>query len=347
MQAFQNLSPRGQIRRLRELLKLALKNYELPSYSLKKINHAENTTFRLTLDEPVTLPSGKQERSFLARVHRIGYQSESGIRSELKWLEELGRRGFKTQDVLFTKKGEPLTAAKAPGIDEPHFCSVLTWLDGRFYRRPALCQIAEMGRMTAKLHNMASDWTLPKGFDRRVLDVSGIFRDGDGQLDNPEIWSAFTKKQSALFLKVREDYQERFEAFQKGPGRFGLVHFDLHLGNILFRDREAVPIDFDDCGFAPFVSDLGVTLGHWMNAKNLRSYREALLEGYQELRVLDELERESLDLFIASRGVSAVLWGVDRSRVHKGFLKIMPDWIRGVEKYVASYYKKKTLAVTH
>ncbi|MDF1661011.1 MAG: phosphotransferase [Planctomycetota bacterium] len=348
MQPFQNLTPRGQIRRLRTLLKSALKHYELPKYTLTKINHAENTTFRLDLSEAVTLPSGAQEKSFLARVHRIGYQSEAGIRSELQWLEELGKQGFGTQQVLLTKDNQPLASAKAPGVDEAHFCSVLTWLDGRFYRKnPALSQISEMGRMTAKLHDMASQWTLPESFDRRTLDVSGIFRDGEGQLDNPEIWGAFNTNQTALFLKIRDEYQERFDALNDGPRHYGLCHFDLHLGNILFKDRQAVPIDFDDCGFAPWITDLGVTMGHWMNAKERDKYKAALLKGYQDQRSLDDLELDSLDLFIASRGVSAVLWGVDRSRVHKGFLKIMPDWIRGVEKYVEGYYSNRALSATH
>lgn len=347
MQPFQNLTPRGQIRRLRTLLKSALKDYKLPNYTLTKINHAENTTFRLDLSEAVTLPSGAKESSFLARVHRIGYQDEASIRSELQWLEELGKQGFRTQELLPTKDDQPLSSAKAPGIEEAHYCSVLTWLNGRFYRKnPALSQISEMGRMTAKLHNMASKWILPKNFERRVLDVSGTYRDCEGKLDNPEIWKAFTGPQKALFLKIRDDYQERFDALNDGPDHFGLCHFDLHLGNILFKNRQAVPIDFDDCGFAPWVSDLGVTMGHWMNAKSREQYKAALLRGYEELRELDELERDSLDLFIASRAVGAVLWGVDRSRVHKGFLKIMPDWIRGVEKYVEGYYESRPLSAT-
>jgi Ser/Thr protein kinase RdoA (MazF antagonist) len=345
LKAFEDLSPRGQIQRLRRIATNALKHYPLTIKSLKKLNHAENTTFRLVTDDPVAISDGRFYSQFLVRVHRTGYQNEKAIRSELKWLSALSEGGFNNQQVLFTRDQNALSKASTKGVEQEHIVSVLSWIDGRIYSEmPSLNALSSIGELTGKLHNMSANWSLPPGFERRTLNVSGTFRDTDGQLDNPEIWGRLTKSQREIFLRVRNDYDQSFDQLRKNTDSFGLIHFDLHFGNLVFQGASApVPIDFDDSGFAPFVADLGVTLGHWMASDTLGVKVSALLEGYRRVRSLTEIEEEALPLFIASRGVSAVLWGIDRSRIHKGFNKFLPRWIKSVESCAIKHYSPSGL----
>jgi len=49
----------------------------------------------------------------------------------------------------------------------------------------------------------------------------------------------------------------RLERYGKSKDRFGLVHADMRLANLLVADKDVTVIDFDDCGFSWFMYDLG------------------------------------------------------------------------------------------
>jgi Ser/Thr protein kinase RdoA (MazF antagonist) len=55
---------------------------------------------------------------------------------------------------------------------------------------------------------------------------------------------------------------------RKRPERLGVIHADLHFGNLL-RTRDGMSaIDFDDCGRGFYAHDLAVPLGssQWMRS---------------------------------------------------------------------------------
>jgi Ser/Thr protein kinase RdoA (MazF antagonist) len=64
-----------------------------------------------------------------------------------------------------------------------------------------------------------------------------------------------------------------------GPDVYGLIHADLHMDNVLFRDGEARAIDSDDCGFGYWMCDFAVSLCDWHGAEEWPRYRDVLLEG--------------------------------------------------------------------
>src|SRR5215470_12252459 len=59
----------------------ALPRWGLAGATLKMINHSENTTYLVTPVNGV--------RSVILRVHREGYHSIDGIKSELAWMHAL------------------------------------------------------------------------------------------------------------------------------------------------------------------------------------------------------------------------------------------------------------------
>jgi Ser/Thr protein kinase RdoA (MazF antagonist) len=61
---------------------------------------------------------------------------------------------------------------------------------------------------------------------------------------------------------------------------FGLIHADLHQENYLFHGKQVRAIDFDDCGYGPFVYDLAVTLSELEHRADYPTLRAALLAGY-------------------------------------------------------------------
>ena len=78
---FDDLTYRGQLRRLRHLAHEALATYNLGDFTLRPLQHRENATF-------LVRAGGVR---YLLRVSRPGYREHAAIRSELEWLDAITR----------------------------------------------------------------------------------------------------------------------------------------------------------------------------------------------------------------------------------------------------------------
>jgi Ser/Thr protein kinase RdoA (MazF antagonist) len=80
-------------------------------------------------------------------------------------------------------------------------------------------------------------------------------------------------------------------------------------------------IDFDDCGWAPFVYDLSVTLSELHGRPESTALRGALLRGYRAVRPLPVEHERYVDVFSGLRTLLLTLWLVEQ-RDHPSFA----DW---------------------
>src|SRR5690348_9994317 len=83
MQRFEDLPRRTLIRRIRRLAQSALTAYDLKQARITPLHHFLNTTFR------IDIPS--QQRRYVLRISRAGYQDATTIRSELLWMQAIRR----------------------------------------------------------------------------------------------------------------------------------------------------------------------------------------------------------------------------------------------------------------
>ncbi len=102
----------------------------------------------------------------------------------------------------------------------------------------------------------------------------------------------------------------------EGPDAFGLIHADLGVdSNVLFWRGEARAIDFDESGFGYWVYDLAIALEHCREDAEYPEFRDALLDGYTQIRSLPEGHLEHLDLFAAAFDVYWTLWATAATRL--------------------------------
>jgi Ser/Thr protein kinase RdoA (MazF antagonist) len=100
----------------------------------------------------------------------------------------------------------------------------------------------------------------------------------------------------------------RLAAFGTGPDRFGLVHADLRLANLLVSDDAVHVIDFDDCGFGWFLYDLGSALSFIEDDPRAPALVDAWVEGYTRVRPLGRAEIAELPTFVMLRRLLLVAW---------------------------------------
>jgi Ser/Thr protein kinase RdoA (MazF antagonist) len=306
-----DLSAGGDVMdRVRGCARDALAAYGVhPEATVELLNVSENATF-LVFD-PDTGPS-------VLRVHRLGYHTEPEIASELAWMDALrAEAGVRTPRVLPAADGRRLvTVAERGGSSgkpaERH-CVRFEFLPGTepggSADDPELTSehFAELGEITARMHRHAREWSRPDWFTRFHWDYAAAFgqqarwgRWQDGIGVGPSEREILTRLDNVLCARLR--------AFGSGPERYGLVHADTRLANLLVHDGSVSVIDFDDSGFSWYLYDLGTSVSFFEHEPEVPALVDSWLEGYRRADRLSAEDQAEIWTFIMFRRLLLVAW---------------------------------------
>ena len=286
-----------------ELAAAALPRFGLSTEATAELcNVSENHTYRV--DDPET------GRRYALRLHRPGYRTARQISSELEWVDALRRDGAVDTCVpVRTPDGELVVPVAANGVGERNVV-LFDWLPGR---EPdpegdeVIAGFRLLGAISARMHAHARAWELPSGFDRPVWDY-------DHTLGRAGYWGAWQDglgigtEEHALLERLDSAIAGRLAAYGRSEARFGLVHADIRLANLLVDDGQVRVIDFDDCGFAWFMYDFATTVSFMEDHPRVPELREAWLEGYRSVAPLTAEDEAELDTFVMLRRLLLVAW---------------------------------------
>jgi Ser/Thr protein kinase RdoA (MazF antagonist) len=99
---------------------------------------------------------------------------------------------------------------------------------------------------------------------------------------------------------------------------FGLIHADLHPGNVLVGPGGLTVIDFDDAGFGWHVYDMAVALYYVANRPDFPTLRAAFLSGYSAVRDLPPHTEDLLPMFLLIRSLALIGWLHQRPEIDPG-----------------------------
>ena len=328
---------------MRGLAQAALNAYGLAGARFRFIRQAGNTLFRvketnLTLGGSDVYAAGE----YLLRLHQPGYQSTGAIELELAWLAAMCREAsLPVPEPFSTSDGRRLVRVSIAGVPGQTDCSILRWVRGRPHTgnyRPE--HYRAQGRLMARLHRFTEGWAAPAGAAKRKYDWEGLFRDDlEEGMPASEAWSLLPQEYVGPFEVVAGKVKRVMDGLGKGPEVYGLIHADLGLdANILFWHGEARAIDFDDSGFGYFAYDLSLALEHCQEDESLPRFREALLEGYAQIRPLPEGQQAQLDLFLMAYNVYLSLWAASAAKKYphhkEDLIQRMERAYRLVQRYL-------------
>ncbi|HEX3964075.1 MAG TPA: phosphotransferase [Trebonia sp.] len=282
-----------------------------PGAELSLLNVSENATFR------VTDPDGR--RSIL-RVHRLGYHSEAAIESELAWMDALrAEAGIRTPRVLPATDGRRVVSAAGRHCVRFEFLpgSEPAGADGG---PRALAHFAELGAITARMHAHARNWARPGWFTRFRWDDDDAFgaehliprpppqaptsiprpppqapasiprpppqapapRGRTGRWGRWRDGVGVGPAEAEILGQLERRLRERLARYGAGPDKFGLIHADTRLANLLVHEGTTAVIDFDDAGFGWYLYDLGTTVSFFEDDIAVPGLIAAWLAGYRE-----------------------------------------------------------------
>lgn len=262
-----------------------------PHAPVTLLNVSENATF--LVEDPADGPS-------VLRVHRLGYHDERAIASELAWMDALREQaGVRTPRVRPARDGRRIVTVpeNAPDTERQcvRHCVRFEFLPGGEpapdpVRGPA--HFAALGEITARMHAHARTWTRPAWFTRFSWDTEAAFgpapRWGHWR-HGPGVGPA----ERGILSRLERALTARLAAYGTGPGRFGLVHADTRLANLLTSGSGTgggagsgdspgtAVIDFDDSGFSWYFYDLGTTVSFFEDDPGVPALLDAWLTGYR------------------------------------------------------------------
>ncbi len=270
-----------------------------PEASVTLLNVSENATF--LVDDP------GEGRSVL-RVHRLGYHTEEEIISELAWMDALrAEAGVRTPQVLPAAGGSRIVTAADPVSGETRHCVRFEYLPGSEPEQDAAGHFAELGEITARMHRHARGWPRPGGFTRFRWDYDAAFgleaRWGRWQ-DGIGVGPA----EREILGRLDGTLRRRLAGFGDGPDRFGLVHADTRLANLLVDGGAVSVIDFDDCGFSWYLYDLGTSVSFFEHEPQVPELVDSWLAGYRRVLPLPAADQAEIWTFILYRRLLLVAW---------------------------------------
>jgi len=264
------------------------------------LNHSENHTFL------VESPEGER---FTLRIHRPHYQSVPNIESELAWLTALrrdtdlaipepipGANGLLLQHFT-TPSGEARHAVLFRFIagEEPDPEADLAGLFG------------VLGAYAARLHNHASSWQKPAGFTRQAWTAATIL-DADGLWGDWRIAPGVTPGIRAILDRADAALWRRLAEYGQGADRYGLIHADMRLGNLLVDGETVSLIDFDDCGFCWFAYDFAAAVSFHETRKSMPELKNSWLESYRVIRPVTPEDEAAIDSMVMLRRMALLAW---------------------------------------
>ncbi|MBB3773752.1 Ser/Thr protein kinase RdoA (MazF antagonist) [Angulomicrobium tetraedrale] len=278
----------------------------IPSYGFNAdaevalLNISENATFRI----------GSGHHQSILRVHRQNYHTFTEISSELAWMEDIRSSGIVEVPVaLSDEHGTTIQTLPSHGGVPGRHAVMFSYLPGK---APSVEEnlphwFTVLGEVTARLHRHSMAWTPPKWFVRHVWDA-------DAMHGARKLWGAW---QSAIDLgndgkaiiglavdKIRHELGE----YGQSPDRFGLVHADLRLANLLIDGDRLKVIDFDDSGFSWHMYDFAAAVSFIEHLPNIPELRDAWLDGYSKKAPVTSQDRNIIPTMVMTRRILLMAW---------------------------------------
>lgn len=299
---------RRTLRQVKQAAFQALQEYEIDWNSIHFIQVSEHVTFRIVSD------GGEQ---FLLRIHPDNKQREGTV-SEIEWLFALKSKGLILPVAVTNREGTFITETSLSD-GQRFYSSLMRWVEGNHVDKSELTEeaIRKTGSLMANLHEASSDFSPSSGFTRPCWGSLSFKRDWDHlSLHRKHFISDEAFKLYSIAATKVETYLEKFTRHEQN---YGLIHADLHNGNVIFRDNEPYPIDFGRCGFGYHLYDIAqAIMGLHPNQ------RRYFVEGYESIRKLEDDNIVKLECFFVMAIIEAYSFHAENPLETVGLIEEQP-----------------------
>ncbi|WP_342556126.1 phosphotransferase [Paenibacillus sp. FSL R7-0652] len=268
--------------RARKAALSAIQQYDIEWDKIEFIQLSDSITYKI---ETSTLDH------YLLRIHSDRLSREE-IRSELLLLQALNKskdlnvpEGIPSCDGVYVLDIETDIGYRRP------YVTMMRWIEGEKAKGEFTDSHAyHMGVLISRLHEAAKDFNPPSDFVRPTWGVESFKR----ELAKLERCHEHFLSEEAwkLYQDAAEKVVSQLTTMRPSEHNYGLIHADLHTGNMVFNDNQPYPIDFGRCGYGYYLYDMaGTMLELWPK------HRWMLIQGYERSRKLETDYTRDLECF--------------------------------------------------
>jgi Ser/Thr protein kinase RdoA (MazF antagonist) len=275
----------------------------LPEYGrdaeapLRLLSLSENATYLVDDGDPIVL-----------RVRRPGYHSRAAIRSEQAWMMALNAETrVSTPHLIRSRQGVDVVSARVDGmsldVDAVTFIPGCTGEDN-----PEAVGFDELGRLTAVMHEHSRSWQRPEGFTRFRWDLDAILGP-EARWGNWRLAPGLGREERECIQRASDEIVYKLTEFGCAADRFGLVHADLRLANLMVGPAgELTVIDFDDSGWTWYLADLGAAVSFIEDTPIAERIVADWLTGYFEVGSIPVEHLALIPSFVMMRRIMLTAW---------------------------------------
>jgi Ser/Thr protein kinase RdoA (MazF antagonist) len=276
-----------------------LEHYPLAIVHHEHLRTSENMVVKLVADNGVF---------YALRIRKVIASYHEQVMSELTFLRDLHQQSAAEIPLpIATKSNQLFCRITVRG--ESYVCILFSWVPGIHVGAQDIscAQMGAMAQAVSRLHNFSSGYNPPPDFVRSVYDEQWYF--------GPQSWntskefiSRLNPVHTAFLQTINETVSAYLRRYPRNSATFGLIHYDLHVGNFLFHDTIANMLDFDECGYGYYLFDLAHLLFDFIGDPRYDAFKNTATEQYAEARSMDRIPDVDLDMFLALQGVAYVNW---------------------------------------
>lgn len=290
-----------------DFIRKALLLWALPEDScIRLINVSENATYEVLTPRL----SNNFSHRYILRLHRVGYHTRHAIECELDWLVALQR------DLPEIRTPKPIAGCDGacvqsqPFNDEKRNFVLFEHLPGDHPSEEDDLTVGfqALGQIAARTHLHSQGWKHSEQFERLTWDdvaILGVAPRWGHWSDGPGVGEA----ERSCLLRVESEIMRRLEVFGRQPERWGLIHGDMRLANLLLNgDHPPALIDFDDCGFSWFLYDFAAAISFIEDSSKIANLLAAWLQGYRRVTCLSDEDIAIIPTLVMLRRLALLGW---------------------------------------
>lgn len=296
----------------------ALSQYTIEEVkTVRLIRMSENITYRVETE---------QGERYLLRLNRNHRLDQAMIESELVWLESLNNAGIVAPRGLRNRSGEYVTEVEMRGHGIQH-CTLMRWVEGQTKDEVSDKAVFACGALMARLHIHAQQFIPAADFVRPVWGADTLREDyATLGLHNSNFMS---KAEYDMFGAVVDQVCAQMVLLQGDQENYGVIHSDLHMGNVVFDRGEPRPIDFGRCGYGYYLYDIAEAL-----LGLIPSQKKIFLEGYQSVRKLPTGYRRMLEGFFLMACIENTCFLAEVPEEKEHLMRQTPFIVKRMEQYL-------------
>ncbi|MCU5772064.1 phosphotransferase [Erwiniaceae bacterium BAC15a-03b] len=313
---------------------MSAKQYDtLDNTALTALAHAALAQYPAALQGELSLLCRSENATFLLvangqryalRLHRGDYHQKADIESELHWLNALRDTGVVVPQAVLNRQGEAVQTLTLPDGGE-RYVVLFHWIEGEMPTTDVDPRaFRQLGHITARLHQHSRQWQRPAGFQRIIWDhhtmVSPDSHWGHWQ-DAPNLQTADRAIVEQAITRIGDELAE----YGKGADRYGLIHADLRLTNLLLHKGETRVIDFDDCGFGWYLHDLAAAISFVEHHPRAAEWVDHWIHGYEQVAHISDADMALVPTLLMQRRIQLLAWAGSHAETEMA-QSLGPQW---------------------